>query len=212
VIAMTLTKLSAVNLEDCQGIRDWLEQEHRNPDATFALYMENPAGQWDSVRNAVTAAGEQNVPVHSILLVTRHLTRDVANKLHEAGFAHVILTKRNQGIQSDSPVFSLETIKDTICPLLHVVESHGVTMSVCGAHNDRMVLAPHHMNRWCLAGMDDCTHRGIKYDRTQAAEVGPACADVAARAAGRELCGADRRGHDPVVSAVGASSGARRPD
>jgi len=45
-----------------------------------------------------------------------------------------------------------------ICPELHAKHEQGVTFSVCGRHKDRMVLARHHVERWCLAKKEDCPH------------------------------------------------------
>jgi hypothetical protein len=45
-----------------------------------------------------------------------------------------------------------------ICPELHAKREQKVTLSVCGRHKDRMVLARHHFDRWCLARKEDCPH------------------------------------------------------
>ncbi|MBN1945743.1 MAG: hypothetical protein JW797_08695 [Bradymonadales bacterium] len=47
-----------------------------------------------------------------------------------------------------------------ICPALHVRRDGDVILSVCGRHADRMVLARHHLERWCLAAKDRCPHWG----------------------------------------------------
>jgi len=45
-----------------------------------------------------------------------------------------------------------------ICPELHAKHEQKTTLSVCGRHKDRMVLARHHFDRWCLTSKEDCPH------------------------------------------------------
>lgn len=45
-----------------------------------------------------------------------------------------------------------------ICPELHATQEQGTALSVCGTHRDRMVLAWHHFERWCLRNKEDCPH------------------------------------------------------
>lgn len=47
---------------------------------------------------------------------------------------------------------------DGVCPALHAGDDRKVAWSVCGRHNDRMVLARHHFDRWCLAANEECPH------------------------------------------------------
>jgi hypothetical protein len=46
-----------------------------------------------------------------------------------------------------------------ICPYLHAKTEGKITVSVCGGQKDRLILARHHLDRWCLAGEEDCPHR-----------------------------------------------------
>jgi hypothetical protein len=58
----------------------------------------------------------------------------------------------------DPPLDDAREVGADVCPELHVVHERGVTLSVCGRHRDSMVLARHHLDRWCLAAHDQCPH------------------------------------------------------
>ena len=49
-------------------------------------------------------------------------------------------------------------VRGGICPHLHAKSSSATTLSVCGCHHDRLVLARHHLEAWCLNGGDNCPH------------------------------------------------------
>ena len=45
-----------------------------------------------------------------------------------------------------------------ICPHLRTLTTRGVTVSACACHAG-MVLARHHLDRWCLENDPECPHR-----------------------------------------------------
>lgn len=49
-------------------------------------------------------------------------------------------------------------LTEDACPALHTIENEKEAHSVCGRHNDRMVLAHHHLEKWCLENKDECPH------------------------------------------------------
>lgn len=51
-----------------------------------------------------------------------------------------------------------------ICPALHAQHEQDLTLSLCGRRQDRMLLARHHLERWCLAAKEACPHyRGASH-------------------------------------------------
>jgi hypothetical protein len=44
------------------------------------------------------------------------------------------------------------------CPELHQRIRRNTPLSVCGCHQDRMVIAGHHLARWCLKNHGACPH------------------------------------------------------
>lgn len=54
---------------------------------------------------------------------------------------------------------------DRICPALHTRTGEGDSLSVCGRRSDLVVLARHHLDRWCLGHNQECPHwRGLQND------------------------------------------------
>ncbi|MBF0178926.1 MAG: hypothetical protein HQM03_02740 [Magnetococcales bacterium] len=45
------------------------------------------------------------------------------------------------------------------CPCLHIHSERQTTASVCGALDDRLVLAMHHLRQWCLTDPEHCPRR-----------------------------------------------------
>ena len=54
------------------------------------------------------------------------------------------------------------------CPHLHQRIRHNLPMCVCGRHRDRMVLAGHHLDRWCVGDVASCPHRSGGDDHEEA--------------------------------------------
>jgi len=58
-----------------------------------------------------------------------------------------------------APLENVLGLDHDVCPYLHTSTEDGTTLSVCGSHHDRMVLARHHLDRWCLKNDGNCPHR-----------------------------------------------------
>jgi hypothetical protein len=58
----------------------------------------------------------------------------------------------------ETPLDHVVELGGGICPELHAKHEQEVTLSVCGRHKDRMVLARHHFDCFCLAKKEDCPH------------------------------------------------------
>lgn len=56
------------------------------------------------------------------------------------------------------PLDDVVELSDGICPELHVKHGEDVSLSVCGRHKDRMVLARQHFDRWCFGKKEQCPH------------------------------------------------------
>jgi hypothetical protein len=56
----------------------------------------------------------------------------------------------------DPPLDGAVELGEGICPALHARDAQKTALSVCGRHRDRMILARHHFDRWCLAAKDEC--------------------------------------------------------
>lgn len=76
----------------------------------------------------------------------------------EAGVDQAALFAWDQGGHQEPPLQGAAELSHLICPALHARREQSATLSVCGRHHDRMVLARHHFDRWCLATKEECPH------------------------------------------------------
>lgn len=76
-----------------------------------------------------------------------------------AGLALLVSEPERGRLSRKPPLGDVVELGSAICPELRAKHELDVTLSVCGRHNDRMVLAQHHFKRWCLAAKDECPHR-----------------------------------------------------
>ena len=79
--------------------------------------------------------------------------------LKEASVDHIWLVARRrcEKLTRGGPD-PLREINGSICPALHTGAEAGRTLSVCGCRHDRLVLARHHLKRWCLDAHQSCPH------------------------------------------------------
>lgn len=88
-----------------------------------------------------------------LVAATPHPSAAWAARVREAGAQRLWLLRAG----SDRAP-SGDDLPAPICPALHASAAGGVTLSVCGRHADRMVLAEAHLVRWCLGGNRQCPH------------------------------------------------------
>lgn len=108
----------------------------------------------------------------------------------DAGADQALAVSTEPGaVATAPPLEGSAEIGETLCPALHVLHTKGATLSVCGRHHDRLVLARHHFDRWCLGTKECCPHwRGGsplgQRSRPRALEVGAPGDGIEAGSAG----------------------------
>lgn len=95
----------------------------------------------------------------SITVASPYPTWEWITRLKDCGIDHFWTVQRTNGLKRRRIDVSrgLET-GPSLCPALHVQVDGQITLSVCGRHCDRMVLARHHLERWCLSHHTECPH------------------------------------------------------
>jgi hypothetical protein len=95
----------------------------------------------------------------SVMAAHSHPTRAwIASILGAGAEQALFLPKPNGGPRPTVPLVGAESLDDAICPALHARLDERVTLSVCGRHHDRMVLARCHFDRWCLRAKHACPY------------------------------------------------------
>lgn len=89
-----------------------------------------------------------------------HPSRDWRRSVGEAGADRAILVvgPTMQAARDKPPLEDALDLGANICPALHVRYAREATLSVCGRHKNRLVLAASHLKRWCLSRKEACPH------------------------------------------------------
>lgn len=114
------------------------------PDADHAAVV--------AVLRLIQALGGREVTVAS-----PHPSTDWATSLEPLGVDHLWVVDQGS-VDRATRLRNPTEVRGDICPHLHARSSGATTLSVCGRHQDRLVLARHHLESWCLNGGDDCPH------------------------------------------------------
>lgn len=95
-----------------------------------------------------------------VIAASQHPSACWRNSVLQAGadMALFVPALEKHGRQDINPLRDSLELGDSVCPELHARSVSGVTVSVCGRHQDRMVLARHHFDCWCLRTKDRCPH------------------------------------------------------
>lgn len=96
--------------------------------------------------------------VPDVVVMSAHPSKAAFEKVAEEGSAQMYLLSSAKF--GDGPPVRVERdrVSSAVCPALHVCPEGGRVLSVCGRWYDKMVLARHHLNRWCLDRHDSCPH------------------------------------------------------
>ncbi|MBN2718187.1 MAG: hypothetical protein JXX14_20245 [Deltaproteobacteria bacterium] len=94
----------------------------------------------------------------SVIVASPYPSEQWISRLRTVGIDQVwTVSSRQQRYGQVSPE-QVSQLTNAACPALHAREHGGKAISVCGCHSDRMVLAHHHLKRWCLKNKDECPH------------------------------------------------------
>lgn len=92
-----------------------------------------------------------------VTVASPHPSTDWAASLEPLGVDHLWVVDQgpmDRGTRLRNPT----EVRGNICSHLHARSYGATTLSVCGRHHDRLVLARHHLETWCLSGGDGCPH------------------------------------------------------
>lgn len=128
------------------------------PDAQVLLLTEAPDIEHDLLIAAVRLVHALVANGGSIVVASPHPSVDLIDSLRPVGVDHVWVVER-PGFGRKASIQNVSEISATVCPHLHSKTGGGTTLTVCGRHHDRMVLARHHLDRWCLRYNGECPHR-----------------------------------------------------
>jgi len=127
------------------------------------LFSAEPEAEIDEIIGLMKISSELGISPDHVVLITPHPTLDSLKMVAAEKYMRLIVASRPPDGNARED-FSIENILPTTCRLLHFRKGAGDPLSVCGAHNDRMVLSPGHMKNWCVTGYAHCPHYRMKHD------------------------------------------------
>ncbi|MBF0213515.1 MAG: hypothetical protein HQM00_08120 [Magnetococcales bacterium] len=127
-------------------------------DSQIILHSDNPEQEQDELIAVLDLLKEYATEKPMVATSTPYPTVVWQERMAALGFAHLwVASERLDGRRDPDPLqfFALER---GLCPLLHIRSdlSGQRAASVCGACDDRMVLAIHHLRRWCMTEPNVC--------------------------------------------------------
>ena len=129
------------------------------------LVCESPDVEMTSVLATVSLIRRLTGPTTAVIVGSPHPSKEWLTPLAGAGIDQAwILDGHIGGSHSPGDRVGEPAVAANICPALHSRTAEGTTLSVCGRHGDRMVLAHHHLHRWCLGRYLDCPHWRGEHD------------------------------------------------
>lgn len=142
--------------EPVQGLA-WLSD---HPVVEVLLVALNPDEELPELTAAVRLIRSTAGTSVRIIVASPHPSEEWVRPLQEIGIDHVwwVARPRPRRVPRHEMTARARGIEGSVCLALHTATEHGVTLSLCGRHRDRMVLAPHHLARWCLDGHETCPH------------------------------------------------------
>jgi hypothetical protein len=147
----------------CTGVFSGLQHAAASHGALVGIYSNDPEAAMQEITGTMKRAAECGIAQEAVCLITPHPTLDALHHLADWKQARLLVAFLPARTDADpAQAIAVGELCESVCPLLHCTRGNNVVLSVCGAHNDRMVLAEHHMQAWCLTGHAQCPHYRMK--------------------------------------------------
>lgn len=147
--------------KEYKGLLSGIHNAAKNTNLEVGVFSTEPETEMDEIIGLMKIASEIGVSPECVILITPHPTLDVLRMASAEKLSRLLISSKPL-VENTNEVLNIIDKIPTTCPLLHFRKSENVPLSVCGAHNDRMVLAPHHMHSWCVTGYEECPHYRMK--------------------------------------------------
>lgn len=93
-----------------------------------------------------------------VVVASSHPFAGLLDELTPPGVDQLWVVERRETMRK-ATIENVSEVGRRTCSNLHSKTEDGTTLSVCGRRRDRMVLARHHLDRWCLMNPDSCPQR-----------------------------------------------------
>lgn len=144
----------------CGAVRA-LDQFSEHPALSLVFYVDKPDLDTPQLGAAIRVAFQVGFRLEQLIIATTHPSLSWLEPLRSIGINDVVLCAEfDSSAPNKGSAISLAALSEKLCPHLHARTSGKTTLSVCGAGNDRIVLARRHIRDWCLRHAEGCPHIG----------------------------------------------------
>lgn len=143
-----------------KGVLLALEALLENPAAQTLVVADKPDLDLPQLKATLRLAGKLGVDFARVHFAAAHPSLSWIETLAGFGLQHLALfsISSKESPPRELVSHSIGRLKSVLCPWLHVKTAEEVTLSICGAHFDRLVLVDQHLKQWCLRNAQDCPH------------------------------------------------------
>ena len=141
----------------CPSILGGLENISSSQCREILLYSDSLPEDIGEIESFLRLASRLNLNADNIIAATPHPSVGSLRALHSAGIKTLMITTITGSKFETGDTYSLENISSTCCDLLHY-RADKQPLSVCGAHEDRMVVGIKHIQDFCFKNHAACAH------------------------------------------------------
>ncbi|MBF0272134.1 MAG: hypothetical protein HQL98_08745 [Magnetococcales bacterium] len=146
-------------LEPASGLTERLRLAIRaGSDSQVILYSDDPEQENNELLAVLETLKEYARCNPEIVTATPYPTAEWQKRMTIAGFDRLWIASERLGRMKDPNQAQFFALEHPLCPFLHTRSdpSEQVSAPVCGVCDDRMVLAIHHLRKWCMTDPTPC--------------------------------------------------------
>lgn len=149
---------SQVDWHECRDIMSGIAGLQSAGEVEILFVSECPLHELEQLLNEINIVRRIFGKSATVIVASPHPSRRWISSVKNADIDQIWeVSAHHEKYRKNLPDHT-EQFANTACPALHIREEGGSTLSVCGCHHDRMILAHHHLQRWCLKNKDECPH------------------------------------------------------
>jgi hypothetical protein len=129
--------------------------------ASTVLALDRECGPADPEAGSASIRLVRRLAAGGVVLIAGHRHPSAAwrEAVRRAGADRAVWVTEEPPARGTPPLDGAIELGDDVCPSLDARHAQRITLSVCGRHNGRMILARDQLARWCVVGGRGCPHR-----------------------------------------------------
>ncbi|MBF0628619.1 MAG: hypothetical protein HQL91_10440 [Magnetococcales bacterium] len=129
-----------------------LQAAMSEPTRGVVLFSDNPEQELEELIAALFFLRFSGAGERLIVAATSHPSAAWVQRMRASGADH------RWAVVCHGTEKTIIPIEQDPCPLLHTKQDNALSLSVCGANQDRLALSSAQFRRWCLNNASGCPH------------------------------------------------------